>query len=357
MAWFRPKGAAADILVAARTPGGLDVAFDVETTVEYYAAERYLPFIRPWHTRLPFHHHIVPGFARHLAGILFSAIDVRRRPPSQPFYPAWPIEPVGAALDYLSGASAAQAERDGRLSGRLLYVLSHDVDTAAGQARVGLLAEEEAKRGLVSTWFIVPRHFRLDEGLLDELGRAGHEIGCHGYDHSGRLPFLTTSEIRARFEEVRPFLEAHRVCGFRSPGLLRTRNLLEALGAYFRYDSSVPDTEAYTGAGYRNGACQVRPFMRDGVLEMPITVPLDAALLHYGYRPDAILELWRRKLTWLRQVGGLAVVDTHPEPQYSGNPAMKAVYGRLLDTLAEIGRPAGTLAEAAGRLRMEVSTS
>jgi len=137
------------------------------------------------------------------------------------------------------------------------------------------------------------------------------------------------------------------VTGFRSPGLLRTAGLFALLGRYFRYDSSVPDTEMYTGAGWRNGCCSVLPFARSGLLEVPITLPLDASLIHYRYGPRGILRTWLDKAEWLAAVGGLAVVDTHPEPQYSGNRSMLRVYRELLDRLKERGRPAGTLADVA----------
>jgi len=344
--------------VIARDGAGTTSAFDPEATLAYYREEGYLPPPRrPWTMGLPFHHHLIPGPCRRLAGQALSLLDSRRGPPAQAFYPAWPKEPVVAALLLAleggpltpSGPEAAPPRAGATPPpAEFAFALSHDVDTAHGQRLAGRVAEIEAAAGLVSTWFFVPRHYRLDRGLLAELRAGGHEIGCHGYDHSGSLPFEPEEKARAKLESLRPFLEENGVTGFRSPGLLRTAGLFALLGRYFRYDSSVPDTEMYTGAGWRNGCCSVRPFARGRLLEIPITLPLDAALIHYRYGPRRILRTWLDKADWLAAVGGLAVVDTHPEPQYSGSRSMLRVYRELLDRLKERGRPAGTLAEVAG---------
>jgi hypothetical protein len=126
-------------------------------------------------------------------------------------------------------------------------------------------------------------------------------------------------------------MQRHGIVGFRSPALLMTPALWEQLRTRFAYDSSVPDSDVEGVTAPRRGCSTVFPFHRRGLLELPLTLPLDDRLLLLGQGPRAILTSWQEKLRWIDQVGGIAVVTTHVEPHLGGNPELRSTYNALLD--------------------------
>jgi peptidoglycan/xylan/chitin deacetylase (PgdA/CDA1 family) len=336
LAWFE-LAAGRRVPAVTRAGDRIVLHFDPEAAIRFLLEERYYQPVVPVHTRFPIHHHYLPGQLRVAAAQLITSWQRRRDRGAH--FPTWPIVPgVELLRAVVAGAERMAGWRDAPVAlwpdgKRFAVALTHDVDTAQGLRQAERFARIEHDAGVVSAWYVVPRRFQLDHAVLQALAGAGHEIGCHGYDHRNRTPFLPRAAISARLEECRPFLEDYAVQGYRSPGLLRTSALYAELSARFVYDTSAPDTEWYTGIAPYNGCCTVLPFWRGQLLILPVTLPLDALLIHYGLAPRKILELWRAKIDWIARVGGLAVITTHTELQYSANPAMLAVYRELLTEL------------------------
>ena len=96
----------------------------------------------------------------------------------------------------------------------------------------------------------------------------------------------------------------------------------------FEYDTSFPDTDPYEpDAG---GCCSWLPFMIDGLVELPITLPQDHTLLEI-LDADAA-EIWRRKTELIRGAGGMALLITHPD--YMLEAARLEAYAALLHEVA-----------------------
>lgn len=64
-------------------------------------------------------------------------------------------------------------------------------------------------------------------------------------------------------------------------------------------------------------------------MHIPTTVPFETPLW-FGYAPEHLLEFWMPKMKWLESCGGDIVVNTHPDPFYSGNARMLSAYEELL---------------------------
>jgi hypothetical protein len=119
--------------------------------------------------------------------------------------------------------------------------------------------------------------------------------------------------------------------GFRSPSMLRSPALYDALRGRFEYDSSIPDTGLLPS---RNGCATVFPLEVGGVPVLPLTVPPDGQLMSRGLDPDAVVAQWIEKAEWIRSLGGVAVLLTHPERGFVAEPSMRAAYRRFLDWAA-----------------------
>jgi len=330
----------------------------------HFLYERYCRLRRPWYTRLPVHYHrVAGGRVRAAAAARRTAIALRRAlggsgdtaglaATGLPGFPGWPIEPAIDAVRFASGLP------DGLWPGGRTHAvaLSHDLDSGAAWEGALRLARLEEGYGLRSCWNVVGRLYPVNHRVLDRLASAGHEIGLHGYDHRGVLPWLHPVRAAGLLAGLEGFCRRYDVRGYRSPSLFRTEALYAALPAWFDYDSSVPDTERFTSLGTANGACTVYPFRRGRLVVLPLTMPQDAWLMFMGLDTTAMLALWRRKLEWIAAVGGLVMVNTHPDPWFSGGDGMAAVYGRLLELLTGDGSrawhalPRHVAARADGRL-------
>jgi peptidoglycan/xylan/chitin deacetylase (PgdA/CDA1 family) len=314
-----------------RERDGVTFHFDPWATAERIGAERFLRPYRPLYARLPGFVRDLPGPLR-LAGqhVIIPLQQWRYRDPPEPF-PRFPREDGLELLRLLVQRCAGTPSEAPWPGHRPVIVLTHDVDTGEGQQVVDRIADLERRRGLVSAWYVVGDRYPVDHARLDALRAEGHEIGLHGARHDGRLAFLPPGRIARRLDRCRPMVDRHGITGFRSPALLVTDALVTALRGRFEYDSSVPDVDVRAVAGPRRGCASAFPLWRDGLLQLPLTLPLDDRLLLLGHSPEQIFETWRDKLDWVLAVGGMAMVTTHAEPHLGGSAGVLDAYARLLD--------------------------
>ena len=315
---------------ACQGDSGVVLNFNVRETIETAQHESYLPPRRPQHVRVPFPRHCLPGRVR-LAGHRLAAA-MASRSGGEPRFPSWPIEKSVETLRHLAVLAGEHLPLPPWPNGkRFALCFSHDVDTARGFAAIQRTARVEERFGITSCWFIAYGAYPIDFSLLRGLRDAGHEIGLHGVAHDDRLAYLPRPKIEEAIDGCEPFIQRCSVRGFRAPSLLTTPALEEALARRFLYDSSVPDTDIRTVIGPRRGCCTVFPFFKNGIVEIPLTLPLEDKLMILGYTPTKILEFWSRKLSWIQRVGGVGMVSTHVEPHLSASPQMMRVYEALLE--------------------------
>ena len=300
----------------------------------------------PASSRLPVSYQLVPPRVRTLIGRLIGVYE-RRRMASWARFPKWPID---LSADFLADLLMAEEHR-GDDDTRTPVWLSHDLDTAEGLRNLtaAFLDIEEAA-GARSTSYIVPCDWPIDHGSLAEVRDRGHQVGVHGYDHSNTTPFCDSDERRRRLAAAGDLIERYDIAGYRAPSLVRTRPLLTDLSAHYRYDSSIP-TSGGRFPVPNNGCATARPFLIGSIVELPLSLPRDGSLRFLGFRPQAILDMWKNCADLIRRSGGHVSLLTHCEARFSGNPPMLDTYRRFLEHLNEDGRyqftTANTLAAAA----------
>jgi peptidoglycan/xylan/chitin deacetylase (PgdA/CDA1 family) len=278
--------------------------------------ERYFVPKRPIHTYASLPYQLVPGPVRLL---LFRLLASGQRDGGAGF-PEWPVDNSVEALRSMflrawSLAGGAMPQRPRWPQGRqYAFSVSHDVDTAHGYRLIPEVAAYEASLGLRSCWFVVGHLYQADPAVLDALRRQGHEIGLHGDRHDNRIAYLSRRQIQSRLASCCGMLKRFEVRGWRSPSLLESPLLRELLGTSFLYTSDVPDTEVDSLVAPRRGCATCFPFVKQGLLEIPLTLPLEDKLLISGLGEQQILELWRKKVSWARSVGGVAQLTVHNEP-------------------------------------------
>jgi hypothetical protein len=252
----------------------------------------------------------------------FSRVQARTR------FPRWPAETgLHDLYERLLGLAASVAGAPVPWiapwpAGRSwALVLTHDVETSVGYEHIQLLRDAEEAAGCRSSWNLVPRRYTVEDADVAELQARGFEVGVHGLYHDGR-DLESRATLEERLPEIRAWAERWGATGFRSPATHRRWEWMPLLG--FDYDSSYPDTDPFEPQG--GGCCTWLPFMNDGLVELPITLPQDHTLFVILRRPDE--ALWLEKTDLLRAKGGMALLDTHPD--YLLEPGRLELYERFL---------------------------
>jgi peptidoglycan/xylan/chitin deacetylase (PgdA/CDA1 family) len=287
---------------------------------------------RPLSSRLPISYQRIPQGLRSVVASMMGRWK-RHRLESNPHFPMWPLD---LSADFL--ADALGSGPCPFAGGPTPVLLTHDLDSAEGLENLvhSFLAGEEAV-GARSTSYVVPCSWPIDHHLLAETRQRGHDLGIHGHDHANRTAFLAEDQLRERLREAQPLIDAYDIIGYRSPSLLRTRTLLRSLGSFYRYDSSMPTSGGLFPVP-QNGCASARPFLVEGIVEIPISLPRDGSLRFLGYTPRQILELWVACAEKISRSGGVVVLLTHCEKRFSGNQPMLGIYQQFLEYLASSGR-------------------
>jgi peptidoglycan/xylan/chitin deacetylase (PgdA/CDA1 family) len=281
---------------------------------------------RPASARLLFSYTRVPPLARQILarGIGWAQ---RRRQSSWAKFPEWPVD---LSVDALADASSVPTIKFDIAP----VLVSHDIDSPSGlQNLVRHFLPIEEAIGCRSVNYIVPCAWPIDDGLVEETRRRGHEIGVHGFDHSNLTPYAAPEERTRRLSAGREFADRYAGVGYRAPSLLRTRELIDDLQQFYRYDSSIP-TSGGPFPVPNNGCASARPWKFGPMWELPLTLPRDGSLRYLGYSPNQILEMWQSSAVYIAGSGGLVSLLTHCEAGFSGNPPMLAVYRAFLEWCA-----------------------
>jgi glycosyltransferase involved in cell wall biosynthesis len=246
----------------------------------------------------------------------------------------WPIMP---------GSERPPAERR-RWPGdkKFALVLTHDVETASGLAKTRRLMELELKWGFRSSFNFVPESdYRVPRELRETLTQNGFEVGIHDLKHDGRL-YQSAREFTKRAARINRYLAEWQAVGFRSAFMLRKLEWLHQLD--IQYDASTFDTDPFEPQpeGYQtifpvwipySDDCRSKPHSRnsdssrsrsfaDGYVELPYTLPQDSTL--FVFLREQTPEIWFRKLDWIAEHGGMALVITHPDYMNMNSSGRKA---------------------------------
>lgn len=254
----------------------------------YYAVKPYVP----WRLRLAarrVHARLLRRSNRQVWPILESAGD----PP-----PGWPGWPEGK---------------------KFAVVLTHDVESARGYARVRAMAELELSLGFRSSYNFVPEgDYTVEPELVQWLLANGFEVGVHDLHHDGKL-YDSRAGFLEKAARINRHLKSWKATGFRSAFMLRRLDWLDQLD--ISYDASTFDTDPFEPQP--NGVGTIFPFWiegrngRRGFAELPYTCPQDSTLFNVFREQGPIT--WRQKLEWIAERGGMVLLNVHPDYAFLGN--------------------------------------
>ncbi len=212
---------------------------------------------------------------------------------------------------------------------RFAFIITHDVEGSAGLAKCARLAEVEESLGFRSAFNFVPEgEYRVAPEFRANLSARGFEVGVHDLRHDGKL-FESEERFRDNAARINHYLHEWGAAGYRSGFMLRNLDWLHQLEV--KYDASTFDTDPFEVQP--DGAGTIFPFWipaphagsREGYVELPYTLPQDSTL--YLLLRQTTSEIWRTKIDWLAERGGMVLVNVHPDYiQFDGEAPSPRTY-------------------------------
>jgi len=201
-------------------------------------------------------------------------------------------------------------------------VLIHDVETKRGYNDCIKLLKIEQDLGFRSSFNFVPERYKVQNEMIHQIKEQGFEVGVHGLKHDGKL-FLSQNTFRKRAKKINQYLDKWKAVGFYSPSMHRDEKKLHELNIL--YDQSTFDTDPFEPQP--EGANTIFPYYisgankNNGYVEFPYTLPQDHTL--FIILKERGIDIWKRKLDWIAQKGGMVLLKTHPDYMSFGTEEIK----------------------------------
>jgi glycosyltransferase involved in cell wall biosynthesis len=231
---------------------------------------------------------------------------------------------------------------------KFAFVLTHDVEGPEGLAKCRQLMQFEKELGFRSSFNFIPEgDYAVSRELREELTRNGFEVGIHDLHHDGKL-YNSRQGFSESAQWINRYLKEWDAKGFRSGFMLRNLDWLHELNV--QYDASTFDTDPFEPQP--DGAGTIFPFWvpapqartletgnrkseignpgsiqpsGGGYVELPYTLAQDSTL--FLLLRESTPAVWLRKLDWLAQRGGMALVNVHPDYlRFPDEPASPRTY-------------------------------
>jgi len=220
------------------------------------------------------------------------------------FADIWPINPAAG-----NPPPGWQGWPDGK---KFALVIQHDVDTQKGHDNCHRLIEIEKSMGIRSLYSIVPERYEVSRSLISEIQDNGFDIGVHGLKHDGRL-FLSEKIFSESAVKINRYLKEWKAKGFTSPSMHHNLNWMHMLD--IEYSTSTFDTDPFEPQP--EGLGTIFPFFvrknnnHRGYVELPYTLAQDHLL--FIILSEKNIDIWKKKLDWIVERGGMALLNTHPD--------------------------------------------
>jgi hypothetical protein len=203
---------------------------------------------------------------------------------------------------------------------KFAFVMTHDVEGARGLARCQKLVELDKALGLRACFNFVPEgEYRVPDALRVSLEQQGFEVGIHDLYHDGSL-YRSVGHFREQAKTINEYIKEWGAWGFRSGFMLHNLDWSQNLDIL--YDASTFDTDPFEPQP--DGVGTIFPFwvQSDGIkgyVELPYTLAQDFTL--FVLLKETTIDLWKKKLDWVAEHGGMALVIAHPDYMcFDGKP-------------------------------------
>ena len=248
-----------------------------------------------------------------------AAVSTRKR-----FRDTWPIHP---------GSATPPVGWPGWPYGRkFAFIITHDVERREGLANCLNLMRMDMAGGFRSSFNFVPEgDYEIPAELREQLAQSGFEIGIHDLHHDGKL-YENREVFAAKAARINEYVRQWQVKGFRSAFMHHNLEWLHDLRV--QYDASTFDSDPFEpqpdgaqtifpfwvsrAAAQKPGAPDTRHLKpkdtdgaSEGYYELPYTLAQDSTM--FFVLGEKTIEVWRKKLDWIAEQGGMALINVHPD--------------------------------------------
>jgi len=205
---------------------------------------------------------------------------------------------------------------------KFALVLVHDIESEKGQKKCWDIINMEQRLGFRSCFYFVPERYKVSNKLRQYLTANGFEIGVHGLHHDGRL-YESWKVFTKRAGRINHYLREWNSVGFRSPANHHNLNWIHELN--IKYDCSTFDTDPFEPQP--DGIGSIFPVwvqgnsIKNGYVELPYTLPQDFTL--FVLLKEENIDIWKQKLDWIVEKGGMALLTTHPDYMHFGGKKLR----------------------------------
>jgi glycosyltransferase involved in cell wall biosynthesis len=225
---------------------------------------------------------------------------------------------------------------------KFAFVLTHDVEGPEGLAKCRDLMKIEMDLGFRSSFNFVPEgDYIVPSELRAELTHNGFEVGVQDLHHDGKL-YRSRRDFAESAVWINRYLKEWGAVGFRSGFMFHNLDWHHDLDIL--YGSSTFDTDPFEPQP--DGVNTIFPFWvpspkfetrnsksenrntssliphppspiphhsaaRPGYVEIPYTLPQDSTV--FLLLREKTTDIWTRKLDWIAEHGGMALVIVHPD--------------------------------------------
>lgn len=195
---------------------------------------------------------------------------------------------------------------------KFALVLTHDVDVEKGQQKCLDLMKLEMGLGFRSSFNFVPLRYRVSSDIRRALEAQGFEVGVHGLYHDGKY-YQSEEKFAERAAKINHYIKEWKAVGYRAPSMDHKLDWFHKLD--IEYDASTFDTDPFEP--HAVGAGTIYPFYvtddssRKAYVELPYTLPQDFSL--FVLMQEKNTEIWKKKLAWVIDRGGMVLMNTHPD--------------------------------------------
>lgn len=195
---------------------------------------------------------------------------------------------------------------------RFALILQHDVDTQKGHDNCYKLMEVEKALNVRSFFSFVPERYNVSTQLRKDIFDQGFSVGVHGLKHDGKL-FSSEEHFRESAIKINNYLKDWNALGFTSPSMHHNLDWMHYLN--IKFSTSTFDTDPFEPDP--DGVGTIFPFFvqrgknSKGYIELPYTLPQDHLL--YVILREKNIDIWKRKLDWIAEQGGMALLNSHPD--------------------------------------------
>lgn len=251
-------------------------------------------------------------------------------------FPRWPIDRSVDQLHEMLMTLAIRAEGTNEVpfvwfwpdAHSSCISITHDVETAAGQAFCTRLMDLNDSFGVKTSFQVIPEgRYEVTASFLSEIRNRGFEVNVHDLNHDGRLFFIGRERFMERVQKINRYGKEFDAKGFRSAVLYRREKWMQSLD--FAYDMSVPNVAHLDPQ--RGGCCTVMPYFMGNLVEIPVTATQDYSLFHI--LGDYSTTLWEQQMAIIAGSHGLASFIIHPD--YMIERQARSTYKALLALVAK----------------------